>query len=345
MVAIKNHEAERFLQRDVGSYSTFLLHGTDVGLVSERVRRIVKGLVDDANDPFQLVRLSGEDLAGDAARLVDEALTVPLFGGRRAVLLDASGAHAANAAKRAEAAVDLLLAQDGACPVVIAAGNLKKDSGLRKAVERARTAAAVECYPDGDKELAALIDAEAAGAGLKIDADARNLLLSLLGSDRLASRSEIGKLLLYAHGGASITAEHVVEAVADASVQANDDAVDAAFAGDMPALDAAMNKLHLGAVEASLLLGAALRHASALHRAKLAGPGGDSPFRFGLSPKRKAAVDRQLAALGPDALARNIVRIGEGIGLVRREPRLAVDHATRVLWAVALSARSRAGRV
>ena len=46
----------------------------------------------------------------------------------------------------------------------------------------------------------------------------------------------------------------------------------------------------------------------------------------------------------PDALARNIVRIGEGIALVRREPRLAVDHATRVLWAVALSSRPRSGR-
>ncbi|WP_237477356.1 DNA polymerase III subunit delta [Lichenibacterium dinghuense] len=338
MVAIKNHEAERFLQRDVGSYSTFLLHGTDVGLVSERVRRIVKGLVDDPADPFQLVRLAGEDLSGDAARLVDEALTVPLFGGRRAVLLDAT------AGKKVEAAVDLLLAQAGACPVVISAGNLKKDSGLRKAVERSRTAAAIECYPDGDRELAALVDVEAAGAGLTIDADARSLLVSLLGSDRLASRSEIGKLLLYAHGSKAITAEHVVEAVADASVQANDDAVDAAFSGDMASLDAAMNKLHLGPVEAGLLLGAALRHGSALHKAKLAGPGGDSPFRFGLSPKRKAAVERQLAAIGPDALARNIVRIGEGIALVRREPRLAVDHATRVLWAVALSARPRAGR-
>ena len=66
MVAIKNHEAERFLARDVGSYVFFLVHGSDVGLVSERVRRIVKGLVDDPQDPFQLVRLSGEELGGAA---------------------------------------------------------------------------------------------------------------------------------------------------------------------------------------------------------------------------------------------------------------------------------------
>ena len=338
MVAIKNHEAERFLARDIGSYATFLVHGPDVGLVSERVRRIVKALVDDPNDPFQLVRLSGEDLGGDAARLVDEARTVPLFGGRRAVLVDAS------APRRVEAAVDLLLSTADACPVVVSAGTLKKDAALRRSVERSRTAAAVECYPDGEKERAALIEAEAAGVGMTVDAEARGLLLSMLGSDRLASRSEIAKLLLYAHGAKAITADHVTGAVADASVQANDDAIDAAFGGDMAGLDAAMNKLHLGPVEAGLLLGAALRHATALHRAKLAGPGGESPFRFGLPPRRKVAVDRQIATANPDALARTIVRLGEGIALVRRELRLAVDHATRVLWAVALSSRPRAGR-
>lgn len=338
MVAIKNHEAERFLARDIGSYSTFLVHGPDVGLVSERVRRIVRALVDDPQDPFQLVRLTGEDLGHDAARLADEAQTVPLFGGRRAVLVDGA------AARKVEAAVDLVLSLTDACPVVIEAGTLKKDAALRKSVERSRTAAAVECYPDSEADLARLVEAEVAGAGLTIDPEARTLLVSLLGSDRLASRSEIAKLLLYAHGGQAITADHVVEAVADASAQANDDALDAAFAGDMAGLDGAMGRLHLGPVEAGLLLGAALRHAVALHRAKLAGPGGDSPFRFAMPPKRKAAVDRQLAALGADTLARTIVRLGEAIALVRREPRLAVDHATRALWTIALSARPRAGR-
>lgn len=337
MVAIKTHEAERFLGRDIGSYAAFLVHGPDVGLGSERVRRLVKALVDDPADPFQLVRITDDDLAGDPARLADEARTVPLFGGRRAVLVDGA------AAKKVEAAVDLLLSVPNACPVVIAAGTLKKDSGLRRSVERSRIAATIECYPDDERDLARLVDAEAAAVGMTIDADARTLLVSLLGSDRLASRSEIAKLLLYAHGAAVITTDHVVEAVADASAQANDDAVDAAFGGDMNGLDAAIGKLHLGPVEAGLLLGAALRHANALHRAVLAGPGAETPFRFG-PPRRKVAIERQMAALGSDALARTIVRLGEAIALVRREPRLAVDHAARALWTIATSARPRAGR-
>ena len=150
--------------------------------------------------------------------------------------------------------------------------------------------------------------------------------------------------MLYAHGSGTVTAEHVVEAVADASAQAADDAVDAAFLGDAGALDAALAKLHLGPVEAGLLVGAAFRHAVMLHRAKLGGPGGDGPFRFGMPPRRKAAAERQLAALGADALARAVVRLGETTGALRREPRLAVDHATRALWGISQSARPRGRR-
>ena len=337
MVAIKNHEADRFLDRDVPRYAAFLVYGPDAGLVSERVRRLVKDLVDDPGDPFQLVRLAAEDLSGDPARLADEIGTMPLFGGRRAVWLDA------DASKRVEAAVEIALSGAGGCPFVVEAGALKKDMGLRKAFERVKTAAAIECYPDDEKGLARLVEAQVGAAGLAIGAEARDLLVSLLGADRLASRSEIEKLVLYAHGAGTVTVDHVVEAVADASVQAADDAVDAAFLGDRGALDTALAKLHLGPAEAGLLVGAAFRHAVVLHRAKLAGSGGDAPFRFGMSQKRKTATERQLAASSADALARAVVRLGETVGLVRREPRLAVDHATRALWSV-MSTQGRGGR-
>ena len=339
MVAIKTSEADRFLTRDLANFSAFLVFGSDVGLVSERVRRIVKGVVDDPSDPFQLVRLSGDELARDTPRLVDEAQTVPLFGGRRAVLVDVGG-------KDILAAVELCLSARLSSPVVLEAGALKPAAPLRKAIERSRHAAAIQCYPDGEREIGQLIDSEAAAAGLTIEPAAKSLLASLLGADRLASRSEIAKLILYAHGGTTVGVEDVEAAVADASVQATDDAIDAAFSGDASALDPAVQRLHLGTVEAGLLLGAALRHAMMLHRAKLSGPGegASMPFRGGLSPRRKAGIDRQVASLSIDALSRTIVRLGEAAALVRRDPRLAENHAVRALWAVAQTARPKAGR-
>ena len=51
----------------------------------ERAETLLASAVDDPNDPFSLVKLDGDDLAAEPSRLVDEALTVPLFGGRRAI--------------------------------------------------------------------------------------------------------------------------------------------------------------------------------------------------------------------------------------------------------------------
>ena len=338
MVAIKTSEADRFLARDLANFSAFLVFGSDVGLVSERVRRIVKAVVDDPADPFQLVRLSGEDLSGDMPRLADEARTLPLFGGRRAVLVDVAG-------KNIAAAVELFLSAPSSCPVILEAGALKKDAPLRTAIERNKHAAAIECYPDGEREIGTLIEAEAEAAGLAIDPDAKSLLASLLGADRMASRSEIAKLMLYAHGRETVKVEDVEAAVADASAQASDNAVDAAFSGDMGGLDAAIQRLHLGPVDAGLLLGSALRHATVLHRAKLSGSGdgGSMPFRGGFSPRRKAAIDRQVASLDADALGRTIIRLGEAVALVRRDPRLAKDQAVRALWTIASAARPKRG--
>ena len=56
-------------------------------VVRERVETLVRGAVDDITDPFSLARLEGDDLSANPGRLVEEAYTVPLFGGRRAVWL------------------------------------------------------------------------------------------------------------------------------------------------------------------------------------------------------------------------------------------------------------------
>src|SRR5436190_20179251 len=85
MVALKVSEADSFAARPDPSRAVVLVFGPDAGLVSERVDAIVRASIDDPNDPFSLVRLDGDTIASDPARLVDEATTVPLFGGRRAI--------------------------------------------------------------------------------------------------------------------------------------------------------------------------------------------------------------------------------------------------------------------
>src|ERR1051325_10913568 len=98
MVALKSSEIESFVARPDPARAVVLVFGPDAGLVSERADAIVRASVDNAEDPFSLVRLDGDAIASDPARLLDEATTGPLFGGGRPICARAGAPHNAPAA-------------------------------------------------------------------------------------------------------------------------------------------------------------------------------------------------------------------------------------------------------
>src|SRR5436190_326775 len=198
VVALRGKEIDAFLARPDPLRPIILLYGPDFGLVRERAEALLASAVDDPNDPFSLVRLDGDELAAEPSRLVDEAMTIPLFGGRRAIRVRAGSRSFAGG-------IDTLAGSPlKDCRVVIEAGELRPESPLRKACERAKTAVAIACYPDTERDLARLIDEELRTSNLRIAADARAVLMTLLGGDRQASRNELRKLALYAHGKGEI---------------------------------------------------------------------------------------------------------------------------------------------
>src|ERR1700683_1020689 len=237
MVAVKAGNADAFLAKPDRLPDVVLIFGEDSGLVSERVRTLIGGSVDNPDDPFSLVRLDGDEIAADPARLLDEAQTIPLFGGRRAVWVRAGGRNFAPA-------VEAVLAMPKSeCRVVIEAGDLRHTAPIRTLCERAKNAAAVPCYADNEAALERLIDGEMRAAGLSLKSEARALLVSLLGGDRAGSRSEIRKLVLYAHGRAEVGLDEVKAVVSDASDLGLDELIDTAFAGRTSELDPLLGKV------------------------------------------------------------------------------------------------------
>src|SRR4051812_29505732 len=85
MVAVKAGDVEGALKRVDARTPVLLVYGPDTGLVSERARAAAERAVDDPADPFQLIRIDGDVIAADPARLADEASTIGLFGSRRAI--------------------------------------------------------------------------------------------------------------------------------------------------------------------------------------------------------------------------------------------------------------------
>src|SRR5215475_14988633 len=122
MVALKSHQVDAFVAKP--AQPVVLVFGPDAGLVRERAEALIRASVDDISDPFSLARLDGDDLASEPSRLVEEANTIPLFGGRRAVWVKAG-------ARNFAPAVEALVATPAPdCRVVIEAGDLKRSSPL-----------------------------------------------------------------------------------------------------------------------------------------------------------------------------------------------------------------------
>ncbi len=203
-----------------------LLYGPDAGLVRERADALMASAVDDPNDPFSLVRLDGDELAAEPSRLVDEAMTVPLFGGRRAIRVPR---RLPQFASGVETLADTAVRD---CRIVIEAGELRAESPLRKACEKAKSAVAIALLSrhrarsrEIDRRRNAALQS-AVGVRCARGADV------VAGRRRQASRNELRKLALYAHGKGEITLEDVMTVVSDASELKLDPVVDAAFAGN-----------------------------------------------------------------------------------------------------------------
>ncbi|SEH79580.1 DNA polymerase III subunit delta [Tardiphaga sp. OK245] len=341
MVALRGKDIDTFLARPDAGRPIILLYGADAGLVRERADALMKSAVDDPNDPFSLVRMDGDDLAAEPSRLVEEAMTVPLFGGRRAIRVRAGS-------KNFSSGVDTLANSDiKDCRIVIEAGELRPESPLRKVCEKARTAVAIACYPDTERDLAKLIDEELRVSNLRMAPDARATLMSLLGGDRQASRNELRKLTLYAHGTGEVTLDDVMAVVADASELKIDPIVDGAFAGNPTAVEVEFNKAMIAGTYPGMIMMAAQRQAALLHKASLlveAGSSASAAVESGfprLHFSRKGTVEAALRNFSAQRLVNIIDQLAVAALDVRKQNALGAVIAQRALMSIAVNARRR----
>jgi DNA polymerase III subunit delta len=338
MTAVKAADVDAFVARPDPARPVVLVFGPDAGLVSERVNALIKASVDDPNDPFALARLDGDALAAAPSLLVEEAQTIPLFGGRRAVWVKAFGRG--NIAPAIEPVLQLRASE---CRVVIEAGDLRRNAPLRTLVERAKNAAALPCYPDSDRDRMRLIDEEMRAAGLTLASDARAMLIPLLGGDRAASRNELRKLGLYARGSKLVGVEDVAAVVSNASSLEVDAIVDAAFAGRSADLEVQLAKARTAGTAPGSIFFAAQRQLAQLHKWRVAMESGAQFSLDAVQPpvnfRRKVPMEAALKLWTAARLGAAMAELADAVLQSRRNFALADTIAERALLAIAVRAR------
>jgi DNA polymerase III subunit delta len=337
MAQKKAHEVETWLRRPPENVSIVLIYGPDRGLVSERAKAFAEKTGLPLDDPFSVVRLDAGEAERDQGRLLDEARTVPMFSARRLLWVRNAGAQKSLAedikALSAEPPRDAI--------VLIEAGDLKKGVALRSAVEASAIGMALPCYGDEDRDIDSVIDDELGKTGIGIAIEARGALRRNLGGDRLATRGEIAKLALYAHGKREIELEDVFAMTGDVSGVSADDAVDAMLDGKIDDFDTAVTRQALGGSQAYQLLAAAIRQMQALHllRAGMKDRGAAAVVAGARPPiffARRKLVERLLERWSAEALQRGLARLQVAVLATRQQPDLAVEIARHALLGIAV---------
>ena len=340
MVQVKPADADRLLARPNAAVRVVLIYGDDEGLVSERANRFAATV---AGKDGEHLRLDMAALSEDPGRLVDEANSIPMFGGQRAISLRVSGNRSIE-----DALAALLAAPPKDSWVIVIAGELRKSSPLRKLAEESKGAWAVPCYADTARDLDRLIDDETRAAGVAIAPEARELLKTLIGSDRLMSRAEVQKLCLYAIGSPGITADDVRALIGDGGVAALDETVDALASGDAAALDRSYRRLVSSGTPGFVVAGAAQRHFNFLEKARAAIDDGQSPdsvVRSAVPPiypfSRQPAVARQIERWAPARIERALSMLDTAVRDSRLNGNLADEIVGETLHLVATLAPRR----
>ena len=257
---IKPAQIAAFLRQPDDAVRAILVYGPDCGLIRERSETLARNVLgEDLADPFRCVTLYGETLAGDPARLADEAAALALTGGRRVVLIREAGDGLAATFR------SFLADPVGDALVIAEGGELAKRSSLRKAFEESPAAAALPCYSDEGAGLTTVIEDTLHGQGVSVSREALAYLSRSLGSDRSITRTELVKLALYVGDAGTVELDDAMACTTDSSSLSLDDVAHAVGSGDVALLEKSLDRVFLEGVSPIQLFRWTAGHFRRLH--------------------------------------------------------------------------------
>ncbi len=323
--------------RNPGDCRVVLLYGDDVGMIHHRAETLVRAVAGSLDDPFLVAELA----RGELDRLPDEAVSLPLTGGRRVV-------RVRDATDAAAGPVQAVLHSRAQALVVLEAPGIAARSKLRTLLEAAPDGAAIACHPEEGRALEETIRRVLGAATAGVDQDALAWLTGQLGADQVSTHAELEKLALYAGPGGRVDLDMAMYCVGDAAGLSLDDALFAATAGDLATTDRALElAVAEGAAPVGVLRGG-LMHLQRLYRARLlmeAGMSAGEAAKAARPPvffRRIGAFTRALSLWSSSSLAAAMTGLSQAERNCKRTG--APDHALSRHAVLTLARRAAAGR-
>lgn len=231
----------------ISTIKAVLIYGPDAGQVDELSDKAVEKLGIEKDNLFVL---DSDDLKEKQDALFAECCSPSMFGGRKMAIIS-------NASDSDAKIIGELVSHGGLCAtVVVTAGDLKAGGGLRSLFESADDIAALACYTDDARSLAALIRKElSAENGIQqITPDAMDYMTSHLGGDRGITRSFLNKISLYVDDKKIVELEDVEKCLPDTGAADLDDFLYSLTAGYIPQTMLALDRLMYGSGKPIMLV-------------------------------------------------------------------------------------------
>ena len=254
------NKIDPYLKSPDASHRCFLFYGPNKGLVSERAKNMVSLFVPDLQDPFQLLKLSTEDVKNDPGKLGSEMMSLPFLGGNKVLWI--RGAEE-SLAKQLDSFIEENDVSE-ANYLVVEAGDLKPSSSLRSLFESMKPGAAIPCYEDDARQIGTLIRDMAKEHKKILSSEILRYLTDHISKDRLMARAELDKLFLYLEDKDTPSLDDVMLCLENTQEANTQDIIMNIFDGQIEKLEKNLNMFWGQGFSEIALIRGAIRHLNKL---------------------------------------------------------------------------------
>ena len=205
---IKNYEIDKFCSNFNADHQAILIYGEDYGLKNERAEAIIKNYLDNSNN---IVELDIKSLISNPEVLSDELSSISLLADKKVIKIrDAND-------KISSIIENNINHTSKDCLLILISETLSPRSKLRLLFEQHKDAIILPCYSDTYTNIMNIIDNMFNNENIKIDINAKKLLANYLGVDRLVTKAEIEKAILYSGTSKELSLKDVSSFLSDQS--------------------------------------------------------------------------------------------------------------------------------
>ena len=304
---VHNSQINDFINKVNSNYGAILVYGTDYGLICEKVNDLVKSYFKNINSDdvsHNVVEIISQELIKEPRLLVEESQSISLLSSKKIIKIN-------NVTDSIKKVISSYLEKPVEDCLVLPQGNsLSPGSAIRKFFEDHDTAKIIACYSDDTQNIEIMITNMLKKESISIDIDAKKALIERLGLDRLVTKTEIEKAVLFAGEGGNLNYKDTISFVGDQTLINLEKLSDTTFLGDLKSTFSILLRLEKDNTSSVEIIRVLLRQLHNLLRIKISTMSGlnietvINSFRPPIYFKRKPNIYKQNKFWSPKKINR-----------------------------------------